>query len=500
MLHARLPPVLAPRIVSAWIGLVVALQAPGAPARVWRVTPQHDGDAPTIAAAIDSATAGDVVLLAPGTYTWTSEGASLPSMIRLRPGITVGSEGGAAATVLDGEYAGRILEGVDIGSDVVIEDLTFRFGFAPPERARTVAAGSATAWVAAPDDARGGAMEFRGASSPLVRRCVFVDNHASGGNASGGAVSCDDAAFEDCEFTGNRAAVAGSTDGRGGAISCRNARIERCTFRGNRAWGFEAASGGAVGCVSSTLRDCVFEDNLADCPGGPRGGAISALGTTHVERCVFRRNRVEAHYFHANGGAIDIQFGSIRDCTFIANAAECWTGPGRGGAVFATILDLSGSVFVANRAQRTDPLGPGQGGAVHVRFDLEAELCTLAGNSGGTSDGVGGVWVDELAMLHGLLVTGTGPGAVCNGTATWSCSDLFDNTQGDGICGTDGGSNFSSDPFYCSDPLATGDVKVRAGSPCLGRGPCARTGAGDLGCTASAVVARSWTAVKHLFR
>ena len=37
-------------------------------ADVWNVNPQGTGDAPTIQAAYDLATAGDVIILAPGTY------------------------------------------------------------------------------------------------------------------------------------------------------------------------------------------------------------------------------------------------------------------------------------------------------------------------------------------------------------------------------------------------------------------------------------------------
>ena len=487
MLHAPPSPpqfggrILRSRLVAlaaAGAGLVVAANG-SVDARTWRVTSDHQGDAPTIAAACDSAAPGDVVLVAPGLYTWTSEGASPPTMARLRPGITVLGENGAAATILDGEYTGRLFGGDDLGDDVVIEGLTLRHGYV---------------------ESHGGAVRINGASRPVFRHCVFVANHATQGNATGGAVSCDDAVFEDCEFIDNRAALDGATNGRGGAISCRDARIERCTFRGNRARGFEAASGGAIGCVSSIIRDCVFEDNWAACPGGPQGGAISSRGAVTIERCQFRRNHTDAHYFHSNGGAVELLQGTIRDCLFLDNVAQCWRGPGRGGAVFGADFDVIGCVFAGNRALRTEPLGPGQGGVIYSRFGLLAEQCTLVGNSAGTALGVGGIWSEESAVLRQMVVAGTFDGRICNGNPTWSCSIFFANEAAAERCGLDDGSNATADPQFCTDPRADGDVSVRAGSPCTGGGLCAAIGAGAVECPATALESRTWSDLKILFR
>ena len=86
-------------------------------ARTWHVP----AFAPTVQAGIDSAQAGDDVLLAAGTYTRTSENATGESMLEMKPGIRLHSESGAAATLLDVEYVGRVMRCADVGDQVVIE-------------------------------------------------------------------------------------------------------------------------------------------------------------------------------------------------------------------------------------------------------------------------------------------------------------------------------------------------------------------------------------------
>ena len=424
-------------------------------------------------------------------------------MLRLSPGITLRGESGAATTILDAESSGRILECVDAGTQACIEDLTFENGLAPRERPPTAAPSSAG--VRAPNDSHGGAIDVRGASEPTIRRCVFIANIAMGGAASGGAIRCDRATMEDCEFVDNQAGVSGFTNGSGGAVWCTDANLRRCVFRHNRAWGYEAASGGAVRSASASYADCTFEDNHAECPGAPSGGAIADPGRPTITRCVFRANRVAAHYFFATGGAALAGSGSVTDCLFVANVATCNLGPGRGGALAGTSFSVARCAFVGNTAARTNPPGAGQGGAIHAVFPSSVESCTLVGNSGGTADGIGGVDFEEGGTLHLLLVTATPAGRVSSGSETYSCSDLFGNIAGDLPNGADAGGNFSADPRFCNDPMLAGKVSIRTDSPCAaGNHPwapaCGLVGAGTVECEAQAVEPRSWSAVKQLYR
>lgn len=64
-------------------------------ARTWYISADGTGDAPTIQAGVDSAAAGDVVLLGPGTHYVSGQNA-----IEIPPGVTVSSESGPAVTMV----------------------------------------------------------------------------------------------------------------------------------------------------------------------------------------------------------------------------------------------------------------------------------------------------------------------------------------------------------------------------------------------------------------
>lgn len=93
-------------------------------ARTWHVVEDGSGDAPTIAAAVDSTVAGDVILVGPGGY---SVGSIDLGAVILKPGTTILSESGPAVTVL---FAGDpIQSGVLSAADnCVVEGLTISGG------------------------------------------------------------------------------------------------------------------------------------------------------------------------------------------------------------------------------------------------------------------------------------------------------------------------------------------------------------------------------------
>ena len=81
--------------VSFLICLGLLASSPAASARTWYVTPDSTGDAPTITAGVDSASYGDTVLVAPGTYYSDSTGTEDWTWIRMKDGVALISEEGA---------------------------------------------------------------------------------------------------------------------------------------------------------------------------------------------------------------------------------------------------------------------------------------------------------------------------------------------------------------------------------------------------------------------
>ncbi len=84
-------------LLLVWLSVVVVFNS--SLARTWYVLPDSSGDAPTIAAATDSATSGDTVLVAPGTYVVTY---AFSDLIHPGPGVCLTSQGGPDVTVIEG--------------------------------------------------------------------------------------------------------------------------------------------------------------------------------------------------------------------------------------------------------------------------------------------------------------------------------------------------------------------------------------------------------------
>lgn len=150
-------------------------------ARTWYVTPDGTGDAPTIAAAIDSSSAGDVIELACGTYIeWG---------LFMKSGITIRSETGQPdCATIDGNQPygfGSIFGCWAVDNTALIEGLTITGG-----RAYDLTWGMS-----------GGGMVIATGSDLTVKRCIITGNYAK---ASGGiSISFSHPTFVECEISGN---------------------------------------------------------------------------------------------------------------------------------------------------------------------------------------------------------------------------------------------------------------------------------------------------------
>ena len=259
--------------------------------RTLYVREDGSGDYAKLNDAIHAAVAGDVVLVAPGRYTWTNQGDGDPVqglfiVLRDQTDFTIRSEAGADLTILDAEGEGRVLyvQGGTFGSGedrtwagVTIEGFTFTGGVAPG-----VPGELGPPWAGA-----GIALHL---TDTLVRDCVFRGNSA----VEGGAV-----------WMG----------GQGGS------RLENCLIEDN-----SAEYGGGVYLVNSepvmSISGCVIRDNAATLAGG--GLYANNVGLEMDDTVVYANAA-----FDRGGGLYLAQLhdGSwIERCSIVGNSAQVGSG------------------------------------------------------------------------------------------------------------------------------------------------------------------------------
>lgn len=283
--------------VTAMLPVFAIFAATGAvKADTWTVYPDGTGDFPTIQAAIDAASDGDVIELTDGTFT----GNGNRDLSYLGKTITVRSQSGdpeacvidCQATIGTDEHRAFVFESGE-GAGSILEAITIT--------------GGRTSY---PVDAAGGIL-ITGGSSPTITRCVFTNNESP----YGGAVEVD---FQSSPV------------------------ITDCTFRRN----IGAVGGGAILIFvdsNPTVTDCTFLENTAG--GGAGAVFISHTSNPIFTRCSFRRN-VSGDW----GGAVAVQQGSLsefHDCEFVENTSMT------GAAVYvrlSAIPSIYTSTFWGNTA------------------------------------------------------------------------------------------------------------------------------------------------------
>ena len=256
-----------------------------ASATTYVIEPDGSGDFPTIQAAIDASSDGDIIELADGTFT----GAGNRDVDFAGRAVTVRSQSGAPETcVIDCEgneadpHRGFIFQS-DEGPGSVIEGVTIAHGWA---------------------EYYGGGIFCDEDASPTVVNCIFLDNEAAmGGGMCGGRLST----LTDCSFIGNESV-------RGGALARAWATIlTDCEFFGNK-----ARYGGAIYIRSScspTLTGCTFEGNSASHSGGALH--IELHCNPALRHCTLTGNSAPI------GGAIEVSIEcspSFVNCTLCGNS------------------------------------------------------------------------------------------------------------------------------------------------------------------------------------
>jgi hypothetical protein len=215
-------------------------------------------DQVTIQAATASATPGDTISVACGTYFEYGISVSTDAL------VIRGRDGDPTCVVVDALNQGRAVRFTDVSG--LIQGITFRGG-----------AGG-----------RGGAVDCVRATVEL-RDCAFTDNHVYiHGGADGGAV---------------------------GAFSS-TVTVEGCRFSSNSAFPSSGQGGALYASFSSvTVDDCIFQDNTADIA----GGAISLVYPTAatIRNSVFSRNGTSSNPCAVSMSGV--LSGTITGCTFAFN-------------------------------------------------------------------------------------------------------------------------------------------------------------------------------------
>jgi len=439
-------------------------------------------DYPTIQQALNAATAGDVVLVAAGTYhehlLWGGGQA----------GVKLHSESGAAMTVIDAD-------GTNFGIDVVNAPGTEIAGFTIQNGVRTGfnRGGGITvenSSISITDDVIqncsaywGGGIYVDHSSTASILRSTIQHNasvSSAGGidyeglpgqidgnviannssNTAGGLLLATDMVVSNNHFISN---VAGSA---GGAMIVQNHQVVRGNeFRGNSAQysGALEASGSAVVDSNTFVGNSAVE----------RAGAIQAYGSAVISRNLFLDNTVQIH-----GGAIYAAFlgtnPTIRDNVIVRNSSLT-----HGGGVMIDYFGsatLESNTIVLNQAPT--------GGGVLV---TQTATVVLRNNIVSHSQAGGGVARDASSVV------------------SMTCNDVWGNVGSDYVgmpskTGSQG--NISSDPLYCG--LATLDFHLASTSLCaLANQPTCGSliGALDVGCDSPVrTEVTTWGSMKARYR
>jgi hypothetical protein len=395
------------------------------------VTIHVPSEQPTIQQGIDAASTGDTVLVAADSYS----GPLNRNLNFSGKGIVLESEEGAAWTNIN---CGGVARG---------------FLFNSGEDTTAVVRGIAVFYAAADT---GAGVYCTNGSSPKFEDCSFMYCEAQ---KWGGAVGlyASSSIVRRCYLRHNSAEDSGGLNGFGGGIACfagSSPLIAGTGFRENHA----LQAGGGIYSLSSspTLIDCELQENTLGDYGQGAGAAVYQSNGTSFTDCVFIGNGIPTCVgggLHGSGSTLD-----VTDCDFLDNTS------GASGGIHLTAgatANVSGCTFVGNAGNWS------AAGALQCVSTANAVVsnCTFVRN------GANHVWLDGTSptLENCILAFSTSGLAVYCETGAETphihhCF-VFQNEEGDSLCGGNVHDIEYTDPLLCDFP--SGDVTLCADSPCL---------------------------------
>jgi len=300
--------------------LMPALLAILAPVAAFSTTFNVPGDFPTIQQAMDSASPGDTVLVAPGTYT----GQGNRDLSFGGKDIVVRSSAGADDTIISCQLGGRgflftggeteaaVLDGFTVTDAVVVTAGDGGAGISCSNASPVIRNCRLTRGLVA--EGSGAGIDCYG-GAPLIEGCVIESNDVFGGY--GGGISCRDSSpiISDCSIMGNRADRGAGVSSQGGGL-----RLQDSEVASNRASSMglpENPQGAGIHATSGIIERCLIRDN--EVIGGEGGGFY---GDAFLAQCVITGNHSQYAEGSSGGGAFCGASTYILECTITGNLAS----------------------------------------------------------------------------------------------------------------------------------------------------------------------------------